>query len=123
MSAAFYPVIERHDKTDPPVDGKALSRDSDLLERVAVAAGVVPLLEFTSIESDDYGLLEEAGVDMPPAQWFSAADGLKTVRALRLGVEQTRTGDEALSADLQALENVLMWADERGLRWHLAVDI
>ena len=123
MSAAFYPVVEGlQSGTDPTVDGKALSRAADLLDRLARAAGVTPITQYISVENDDYGLLEEAGVDVPSAQWFSAADGLKTVRALRNELARARAGDEALSSDLQALERVLVSADEKGFRWHLVVD-
>jgi hypothetical protein len=110
MSAALYPVLESSDIGIDAVDGKALARDSDLLERLALSAGVTPLTEFISFESDDYGILE-------------AADGLRTVRALLDGVRQAREGDGALLADLHALEKVLVQADERHVRWHLAIDM
>jgi hypothetical protein len=124
MSAALFPVLESHDTgIDTTVDGKALSRASDFLERLALGAGVTPLSEFISVESDDYGILEEAGMELPQTQWFSAADGLRTVRALVDAVRQAREGDGALLADLLALENVLVQADEMHVRWHLTIDI
>jgi hypothetical protein len=123
MSVALYPVLESPDTgIDATVDGKALSRASDFLERLALSAGVTPLTEFISLESDDYGILEEAGVELPAAKWFSAADGLRTVRALLDGVRQ-REGDGALLDDLHALENVLVQADETHVRWHLTIDM
>jgi hypothetical protein len=124
MSVALYPVLERPDTgIDATVDGKALSRASDFLERLALSAGVTPLTEFISLESDDYGILEEASVELPATKWFSAADGLRTVRALLDGVRQTREGDGALLGDLHALENVLVQADETHVRWHLTIDM
>jgi hypothetical protein len=124
MSAAFYPVLESPDiGIDTTVDGKALSRAIELLDRLALSAGVTPLTEFISFESDDYGVLEEADIELPAVKWSSAADGLRTVRALLDGVRRTREGDGALLADLHALEKVLVQADERHVRWHLAIDM
>jgi hypothetical protein len=124
MSAALYPVLEGADiGLDVVVDGKALARDSVLLDRLARRAGVTPLTEFISVDSDDYGILEDAGIELPAAKWFSAADGLTTVRALLNGVSQARDGAAALLADLHALEKLLVQADERRVRWHLAVDM
>jgi hypothetical protein len=124
MSAAFYPVLQDPDiGIDVTVDGKALARDSDLLERLALSAGVTPLTGFISVEGDDYGILEEADIELPAAQWFSAADGLRTVRALLDRVERARDGDEALLADLHGLEQVLAQADARHVQWHLAIDM
>jgi hypothetical protein len=124
MSAALYPALEAPDiGLDAAVDGKALARHSTLLDRLARRAGVTPLTEFISAESDDYGILEDAGIEPPAAKWFSAADGLATVRALLNGVSQARDGDGALLADLHALEELLVQADERHVRWHLAIDM
>jgi hypothetical protein len=124
MSAALYPVLEGPDVgIDAAVDGKALARDSALLERLARSAGVTPLTEFVSFEDDDYGILEEAGIEVPAGRWFSAADGLRTVRALLEGVSQAHGSQGALLEDLHALETVLVQADERRVRWHLAIDM
>jgi hypothetical protein len=124
MSAALYPVLESPDiAVEAEVDGKALARASDQLDRLALSAGVTPLTHFISVEGDDYGILEEADFEPPPTTWFSAADGLRTVRALLDGVGQAGEGDGALLADLHALEQVLLQADERRLRWHLAIDM
>jgi hypothetical protein len=124
MSVALYPVLESPDiGIDLTFDGKALSRASPQLEGLALSAGVTPLTQFISFESDDYGILEEAGIELPPATWFSAADGLRTVRALLDGVRQAGEGDEPLLADLHALEKVLLHADEKRVRWHLEIDM
>jgi hypothetical protein len=124
MSVAFYPVLRSPDiGIDTAVDGKALSRASDLLDRLALDAGVTPLTQFISVESDDYGILEDTGIELPATNWFSAADGLRTVRALLSGVTQAGEGNGALLADLRALEKVLVQADERHVEWHLEIDM
>jgi hypothetical protein len=124
MSAALFPVLQSPDTgIDTTVDGKALARASTLLDRLAVRAGVTPLTAFISVDSDDYGILEEADIEVPGATWFSAADGLRTVRALLERVREIRNSDAALLEDLEALEKVLVQADERHAGWHLAIDM
>ena len=124
MSVALYPVLEDPDiGIDATVDGKALARAGALLGRLAASAGVTPLEGFISVDSDDYGILEDAGIEVPAPSWFSAADGLRTVRALLDGVSRGRKSDEALLADLRILEQVLVQAQERNVRWHLAIDM
>jgi hypothetical protein len=68
--------------------GKALARESDRLDGAAARHRVTPL---TSLLSEDQSVLraqmEAEGFDpgkmrLPPEQWFSPADGSKTVQAL-----------------------------------------
>ncbi|MDB4907990.1 MAG: hypothetical protein JWO05_2774 [Gemmatimonadetes bacterium] len=122
MSAAYFPVIEGvHADNAPNVDGKALARASSLLESLASAAGVKPLTQFASMGGDEFGIFRDLGIEAPPDQWFTATEGLATVRALRSAVGDV--GNAALLADLEALEGVLVSAERGGQRWHLAMDI
>jgi hypothetical protein len=68
--------------------GKALARESDRLDSAAARRSVLPL---TSLLSEDQSVLraqmQAEGFDpdkmrLPPEQWFTAAEGLKTVTAL-----------------------------------------
>lgn len=125
MSAAFYLVLEDKDSgIDSQVDGKALSRATKRLDAIASSAGVTPLLEFFSVAPTEVSdLLGDVDIELPPAKWFSAEDGLTTVRALLSGVRAAgEKGDEALLADLSAMESVLAQAAERGIRWRLVAD-
>ena len=125
VSAAFFLVLEDSGSDiDSHVDGKALSRAEKRLATLAAAAGVTPLLEFFSVSPDEVSdLLGDVDIELPPAQWFSATDGLATVRALASGVRaKPEKGDDALLADLHAMESVLGQAAARGVRWRLVAD-
>jgi hypothetical protein len=134
VGAALYIALESRDPAvDNAVDGKALSRAEGELAQIARSVGVRPLMEFFSMSPEDY----EAdiapfnplggGTEAPPHEevWFTAAEGLRTVRALIAHLEAHPRGfqgaDAALS-DLQDFAYVLEQADQRGIRWHLCVD-
>src|SRR5688572_13493135 len=68
--------------------GKALARETDKLDSTARRKSVTPI---TSLLSESQAVLiaqlKEDGFDpskmrLPPEQWFDAAEGLKTVRAV-----------------------------------------
>lgn len=107
--------------------GKALARESDRLD---LAARVRHVTAITSLLSESQAALsaqlQEAGMDpakmrLPPEQWFSAADGLKTVRALAEHVT-ARMNDfkqpNPILRDLKAAEALLSAADGAGVRFH-----
>src|SRR5688500_1737694 len=105
MSAALYPVLKNDVPAAAEVDGKALAAAGDALDRLAGELGVTPLSSFISID-DEYGILDEADIEAPAANWFPVAQGLSTVRVL-LGALRQRPGtQEALLDDLLALEKV-----------------
>ncbi len=89
--------------------GRALYRDSAALERLADTLGVRPLSAF-GFGDDMYG---------QPVRWWPAAEGLRTVTALR--------GDPSLGAgaadDLDALGAVLRIAAERGVDFALLLRV
>jgi hypothetical protein len=86
----MYIVVEGEDPGfDIFVNGRALARYEDALERVALQLGVKPLIEFFSADENSMSLLIEEGAGnpdlmrrLPPPQWYAAGDGLATVRAL-----------------------------------------
>lgn len=133
MSASMYIVVEGEDPGfDIFVNGHALARNEDALEKLAVRLGVKPLLEFFSADTNSMAaLLEEGAGDpgwaktLPPPQWFSAEDGLTTVRALldHLQSEAAVLGSETgpVANELNEYARVLEKAHQRGLRWQLAV--
>ena len=107
--------------------GKALARESDRLETAARARHVASL---TSLLSESQAALaaqmEAAGMDpakmrLPPEQWFPAADGLKTVRALAEHVTANLNHfkqPNPILRDLKAAEALLAVADAAGVRFH-----
>jgi hypothetical protein len=75
------------------------------LEALAREAGVRPLMEFL-------------GED----RWFTAAEGLATVRGLRdyLTTHTERVAEvRRVIGDLRALEQLLRRLEREGIRWHL----
>jgi len=114
------------------VNGRALARHEDAVERLALRLGVRPLIEFFSADENSMALLIEEGAGnpellrrLPPPQWYPAADGVATVTALveALRDEPQQLGSEGplVLAELEEYARVLKKTEERGLRWHLAV--
>jgi hypothetical protein len=133
MSASLYIVVEGEDPGfDIYVNGHALARNEDALEKLALRLGVKPMLDFFSADENSMALLLEEGAGdpswaktLPPPQWFSPADGLVTVSAL---LEYLREVPAAMGSDtalivneLEEYETVLRKTEQRDLRWQLAV--
>lgn len=133
MAASMYIVVEGEDPGyDIFVNGRALARYEDALEKVALRLGVKPLIEFFSADENSMSLLIEEGAGnpdlirrLPPPQWYSPSDGLATVRALITALEddpqQLGTEGTQVLSELQEYACVLEKADHAGHRWHLAV--
>ena len=113
------------------VNGHALARNEEALERLAATLHVSPLLKFFRPMKTRWLLLLEQGPanpewarNLPQPQWFAAADGLLTVRALIdfLPSKPAAIGSETFPVllELREYERVLKKTAERGLRWHLA---
>ena len=133
MAASLYIVVEGEDPGfDIFVNGQALARNEDALEKLAERLRVVPLLDFFSADENSMALLVEQGASrpdwelpLPQPQWFPASDGLLTVRDLIgfLASTPAALGSETHPTlfELREYERVLMKTAHHGLRWHLAV--
>jgi len=133
MAASMYIVVEGEDPGfDTFVNGRSLARHEDALEKLALRQGVRPLIEFFSADENSMALLIEEGAGdqellrrLPPPQWYSPADGLKTVHALLQALEddpqQLGTEGKQVISELKEYQEVLEKTKERELRWHLAV--
>jgi hypothetical protein len=133
MAASMYIVVEGEDPGfDIFVNGRALARYEDALERVALRLGVKPLIEFFSADENSMSLLIEEGAGnpelirrLPPPQWYTASEGLETVRALVATLQddpqQLGTEGQQVLSELQEYARVLEKAMRAGFRWHLAV--
>jgi hypothetical protein len=133
MAASMYIVVEGEDPGyDIFVNGRSLARHEDALERLALRLGVKPLIEFFSADENSMSLLIEEGAGnqelmrkLPPPQWYSPEDGLRTVRALLMALEsdpqQLGTEGEQVLSELLEYAHVLEKTMARKLRWHLAV--
>src|SRR5580698_2237782 len=133
MAASLYIVVEGDDPGfDIFVNGQALARNEDALERLAERLNVRPLLEFFSADENSMALLLEQGagnpewaVNLPQPQWFGATDGLLTACTLIdfLAADPAALGSETqpVLSELREYERVLRKTAQRGLRWHVAV--
>jgi hypothetical protein len=133
MAASLYIVVEGEDPGfDIFVNGHALARNEDALERLAESLRVAPLLQFFSADENSMCLLLDQGAgdpawarNLPEPQWFDPADGLVCVRALIRFLAETPVafGSETLPilGELREYERVLEKTAQYKLRWHLAV--
>jgi hypothetical protein len=132
MSAAIYIVLARDvPGIDNCASGKALSRAEHVLTPLAHELSVRPLMDFFSMSTEDYAAQAEEfslplGSEGPPdEEWFTADEGLRTVRALLAHVDAHPEAVEApgrVLDDLRDFADVLEAAREHGTRWHLGVD-
>jgi hypothetical protein len=133
MAASLYIVVEGEDPGfDIFVNGHALARNEDALERLAESLGVAPLLEFFSADENSMCMLLEQGAGdlgwaryLPEPQWFDPEQGLITVRALIEFLSQTPVsfGSETqpVLTELREYETVLAKTMKHHLHWHVAV--
>jgi hypothetical protein len=129
----MYIVVEGEDPGfDIFVNGQALARNEDALERLSERLSVQPFLEFFSADRNSMALLLDQGAgdpewtrNLPQPQWFRPEEGLRTVRALQdfLAMAPAALGSdtEIVARELREYETVLRKTSQRGLRWHLAV--
>jgi hypothetical protein len=132
MAASLYIVVEGEDPGfDIFVNGRALARNEEALDRLAGPLAVRPLLDFFSADENSMALLLEQGSGdpdwarhLPEPQWYTATSGLTTIHAFItfLSEHEAALGSEtpAVVAELKEYERVLAKTKERGLRWHLA---
>jgi hypothetical protein len=107
--------------------GKALAREADRIDTAARRRGVATP---TSLLSENPAtLIEQLKADgfdpsrmgVPPEQWFPAADGLRTVRALAEHVAANLNDfkqPNPILRDLKAAEALLVAAEAAGVRFH-----
>ncbi len=129
----MYIVVEGEDPGfDIFVNGHALARNEDALEKLALRLNVKPMLEFFSADQNSMALLLEEGAGdpewaktLPPPQWFSPEDGLVTVRAMLAYLKDAPTTlgseTEPIINELSEYARVLEKTVQRNLRWQLAV--
>lgn len=108
--------------------GKALAREADRIDSAARRRSVTPL---TSLLSENPAVLaaqmQAEGFDptkmrLPAEQWFAAADGLKTVRALIEHITANLNDfkqPNPILKDLKAVEVLLTQAEAAGMRFHM----
>jgi hypothetical protein len=107
--------------------GKALARESERIETAARRRGVTAISALLSENQDALiAQMREEGFDpskmrVPPELWYSATDGLKTVRALIEHVTANLNDfkqPNPILRDLKAAEALLAAAEVAGVGFH-----
>ena len=129
----MYIVVEGEDPGfDIFVNGRALARNEDALEKLAQRLGIKPMLEFFSADENSMALLLDEGAGdpdwaktLPPPQWFAPEDGLISFCTLLdfLREHPMALGSETshVTKEMEEFEKVLRKTAQRHLRWQLAV--
>jgi len=133
MAPSLFIVVEGEDPGyDIFVNGRALARNEEPLERLAEGLEVSPLRAFLFADEPSMALILEDGKieteitpHRPQSQWFDPADGLLTVRTLLrfLDIVPAALGSEtpAVFLELREYERVLRKTVAQGLQWHLEI--
>lgn len=133
MSASMYIVVEGEDPGfDIFVNGRALARNEDALEKLAQRLGTKPMLEFFSADENSMALLLDEGAGdpewaktLPPPQWFAPEDGLISLCTLLdfLHENPMALGSETADVvkEIEEFEKVLRKTAQKHMRWQLAV--
>jgi hypothetical protein len=130
MGASFCTVFEAGVTPHGALggDNPALLRHHRRLDRLAAAAGLTPLGAFESYDpadaADYLGEVGERPADLPPVQWFPAADGLAAVRAVVAHLSANPgavSGQAEVVAELERLAGELTAAERAGVRFRFAV--
>lgn len=119
---ALFIALPGQDATD--MDGRALLDHIEQLDALAHQAGVKPLTDLAGADViAEYGLDEDEdipGYEPHDTQWFPAAEGLRTIRAL---IEQAPRLPGDVLDDLRDAERILSSAEERGQPFTFAYDL
>jgi hypothetical protein len=107
--------------------GKALAREADRIDAAARRRNVTPI---TSMLSENPAALaaqmaaegfDPSKMRLPSEQWFPAAEGLKTIRALSehvTGALNDFKQPNPILRDLKSTESLLQSAADEGVRFH-----
>lgn len=108
--------------------GKALAREADRIDSAARRRNVTQPTALLSesqanlIEQMKAEGFDPSGMRLPPEQWFPAAEGLKSMRALIEYVSANLNDfkqPNPILRDLRAAEALLVAADAAGVKFHL----
>jgi hypothetical protein len=131
---SYFVVLEEDvDDIDTFVSLKTLTKAASKLRTIALDIGVTPLADFVFGEDrereDLEDIAENEGWDYHAGgrseEWFSADEGLDTVRALTNYIEsdpEVLKRPKAALEELKALEDVLQAARDASVRFHFEID-
>lgn len=132
MGAALFIHLEQDiPDFDPFVNGKAVARETEAIERALKTLGNDSLFDFFSVSADEAALMfddvdDDFVPEIPDDAWLAATDGLPLFTSL---VEYVRNNpsefadSESLAEDLADFVRVLNTAAEHNVRWRLCPDV
>ncbi len=132
MGAALFIHLERDiPDFDPFVNGKAVARETDAIERALESLGNASLFDFFSVSDDEAALMfddvdDDFVPEVPDDAWHAATVGLLLFNSLVEYVcdnPSQFTDAESLSEDLVDFVRVLTRAAEHNVRWRLCPDV
>ncbi len=127
--ASVYPVFDASLPSADGFNGSHLSYALDSLDVVAASNGLVSLSRFIDARTMALEVLEEDQLpeNCPPVRWYSAQEGLLTVRGLLTHYHQSAKKSvelpSALVEELEHFEVLLKQAEADGANFHLLVDM
>jgi hypothetical protein len=127
LGAAYFIVLNNPDPGfDTFVNGKAISRDTQGLPKLAKSLGLRALEAYFSMSPEDPEAFD-IDADLPeiPERWFDAEEGLAWVGELREAIEaapKAVKNAEVVLSDLVEFERVFSQARAIGAKWHFSID-
>ena len=135
MGLAWYISAEREVAgLNTFVDGKAIAHaDEKWLTGIMKKLNIKPIMDFFSANPEELADLfgdfgEETGEmpTMPEEEWFSAEEGLATIKPLLdyLGKHKGEVeNQDYIVRDLEEYQRILEVLATEGVGWHLSIDI
>ena len=120
MSTAYFIVLDSEDPGfDPFVDGKLLTQQLDVVNRIAESLGLKRFEDYAFQDLSEFG-----GPEME-LEWFDANEGVEWASAILARLRENPTRGKNMAGVIEDLEDyvrVFAEAHKRGLRWHLELD-
>ncbi len=134
MGVGIYIKLQRTiEGADPlAIDGKAVSRNLEQLDRIASAQGWQPIGKFLSFDASELAEFAEgeglsaSEIHVADEKWFSADSALSTVSGLvtELSSETSPiTHRDDILRDLQQMKAVLQQAAAASVLFHFTMDM
>jgi hypothetical protein len=127
MGVALYVVLDNQDPGfDVMVDGKAVGKAADKLNRICSSIGLSPVDDFVSMSMEEVG--DMLGEEIPEVaeKWFDAQDGIAYFTKLSSYLQANPASlvqSKSVVQDIEDYIGVLQQAKTIGAKWRLSVDI
>lgn len=129
MSVAYFIAVNKAPSDlDVYVNGKAIAKYSNFLERCSKELDIASLEDYVSLDpeeaasfiSDHGGDLE--GIEIPEEKWFSAEEGEKWVSTMINYIVNLENAPEELLSDLNEYQDLFKKLLIYDKKWHFEVD-